>query len=113
MTKCDLWQRNVMHFSSLEFDNEAAERIMELLVAAGGDVNIVNDAGETPLMSAVMQDNVAFVRALLIYGARMDIESRNGRTALDLARFPRKPCKRHYRVIGFFENDMGLLSKIP
>ena len=64
-------------------------------------------------MLAVVQDNVAFVRALLIYGARMDIKSRKGQTALDLAWFPPRPHKRHYRVIGFFENDMGLLSKIP
>ena len=47
VTKCSLWQLNAMHLSSHEFDNEAAEHIMELLVAAGGDVNIVANAGET------------------------------------------------------------------
>lgn len=49
---------------------------VEILIAAGADVNAVGDMGETPLHVAVRVGNVVMAGALLRAGARDDISSR-------------------------------------
>jgi len=56
-----------------------------LLIEKGADVNAVGDMGETPLHIALRKENLAIVRALLAAGARTDIVSEFGVSALDLA----------------------------
>jgi ankyrin repeat protein len=48
---------------------------VQILVAAGADVNAIGDMGETPLHVAVRSGNVAMVEVLLRAGARDDIRS--------------------------------------
>lgn len=55
------------------------------LIADGTDVNAVNFAGRTALMSAVYFQNTSIVRELLGEGADVNARDANGRTALMLA----------------------------
>jgi ankyrin repeat protein len=60
-----------LHVMAWRNDLEA----VEILIAAGADVNAVGDMGETPLHVAVRRGNVAMAEALLKAGARDDIRS--------------------------------------
>ncbi len=65
--------------------------MVELLIHAGADVNAKcsvsegGDSGETPFMDAVMFGHRAVAELLLKHGARADITTRRGRSALSLA----------------------------
>ncbi|MBT28688.1 MAG: hypothetical protein CMO01_03425 [Thalassobius sp.] len=62
------------------------EKIIELLVAKGADINAVNEAGQTPLYSAIHADHVQAVEALLNHGASLSTKYTDNRyTALHLA----------------------------
>ncbi|MCW3099798.1 MAG: hypothetical protein JWL77_5416 [Chthonomonadaceae bacterium] len=54
--------------------------IVQTLVKHGADVNVRDEAGDTPLMSATFDP--AIVRLLLRHGANPNAKSKNGRTAL-------------------------------
>jgi ankyrin repeat protein len=58
---------------------------VDVLIAAGADVNAVGDMGETPLHVAVAQGDEAIIRSLLRAGARTDIRSEFGQTAAERA----------------------------
>jgi len=60
-----------LHVMAWRNDLEA----VQLLVAAGANVNAVGDMGETPLHVAVRSGNVAMVEVLLGAGARDDVRS--------------------------------------
>ena len=62
--------------------------MVKALLAAGADVNLVDQGGETALMHAAMVDygDSAVIDALLAAGATRDTASPDKRTALDLAR---------------------------
>jgi ankyrin repeat protein len=60
----------------------------ELLIAADADVNVVNEAGVTPLMLAAEQSDFNIVSLLLVAGARKSVNAArlsDGATALHLA----------------------------
>jgi ankyrin repeat protein len=57
--------------------------LVQRMLDAGGDPNIANDAGATPLMWAL--DSEQKVRLLLEYGADVNVTSRFGRTPLNVA----------------------------
>jgi ankyrin repeat protein len=61
--------------------------VVRALLDAGADVNAVEARGMTPLMFAVVADHgdVDIVKLLLARGARVDIRSRDGESALDWA----------------------------
>ncbi|MDY6903772.1 MAG: ankyrin repeat domain-containing protein [Thermodesulfobacteriota bacterium] len=56
------------------------------LIKSGIDINVAGDMGETPLHAALHQHNSAVIKALLDAGARTDIVSEFGKTAVDLAK---------------------------
>jgi ankyrin repeat protein len=58
---------------------------VELLIAAGADVNAAGDMGETPLHVALRQQDRQTVQAPLRAGARTDLRSEVGETAHELA----------------------------
>jgi hypothetical protein len=69
-------------------ENAKAERIIDLLVAAGVPVDQADDQGRTALQEAVAGDGTqpTAVRALLRHGADPTRPGAKGRRALDLAR---------------------------
>lgn len=67
-----------------------------LLLENGADVNLQGDIGYTPLHYAVMARNTDLADLLLQHGARTDLSSEFGETAVSLAKerefkLPRKP----------------------
>jgi hypothetical protein len=64
-----------------------AEKI-DLLIAAGAEVNVANYEGVTPLMVAAAQNNPKIIELLLSHGADPHLKNNKGITALDLARTP-------------------------
>ena len=58
---------------------------IKLLVAAGLDINAVENTGRTALHGAALQGFDPVVQFLVEQGANLDIKDRNGRTPLDLA----------------------------
>lgn len=56
------------------------------LARSGAKVDVTNDAGETPLISAVHSRNLRIVRLLLAAGADPDRADNSGRTARDYAK---------------------------
>ncbi|MDA8016867.1 MAG: ankyrin repeat domain-containing protein [Thermoanaerobaculia bacterium] len=64
---------------------EGNPEIVDLLLAAGADVNRPVEEGFTPLMSAVTMGNARISRQLLDAGAKTRLKNADGDTALDLA----------------------------
>ena len=60
-------------------------RVLELLIAAGADVNHIDSEGRTPLMRAVNADQVETLSILIKAGAKPDIGDRHGMFAYDHA----------------------------
>jgi len=57
---------------------------VKVLVAAGADVNAVNEAGDTPLhFGAQASDDI--VKFLVASGARLDVKDKQGRTPVEMA----------------------------
>jgi len=56
--------------------------IVEMLLNAGANLNLVDRNGETPLMRASREGHTDIVKMLLNAGANPDLEDRNGETAL-------------------------------
>src|SRR5690606_35965538 len=59
---------------------------VEALASRGARIDVANDAGETPLISAVHRRDVALMRILLKAGADPDRTDNSGRSASDYAR---------------------------
>lgn len=60
-------------------------RVLELLVAAGADVNAVDDRGETPLHEAALHGTPEMVMSLLNFGADGALVNSTGDTPFDRA----------------------------
>jgi hypothetical protein len=56
-----------------------------LLLLRGADPNQAGGSGETPLMFAALDNDVATVRVLLAHGAKAGARSLSGQSALDIA----------------------------
>lgn len=60
--------------------------IVKLLFERGADINYQSDdRGYTPLMDAVQQGDAQLMDFLLLHGAKLDLQSKDGQTALVLA----------------------------
>jgi ankyrin repeat protein len=59
--------------------------IAQELVKRGADVNAISAKGVTALMIAAARDNSALIGVLMRAGARAEIKSEEGQTALDIA----------------------------
>jgi ankyrin repeat protein len=59
--------------------------IVNALIAAGANVNIVDENGRTPLHEASQQGKELVVKSLIQSGANIDIKDNNGKTPLFLA----------------------------
>ena len=59
---------------------------IRILIRRGANVNVQGRFGVTPLMQAVIGNNIAVVRLLLTTGADPNLRNLRGDTALDLAR---------------------------
>ncbi|HUU28496.1 MAG TPA: ankyrin repeat domain-containing protein [archaeon] len=62
--------------------NRESLQMVKFLVAAGVEVNSVNNWGETALMNAAGRDNPEIVKTLLAAGATVNVVSNYGGTAL-------------------------------
>ena len=61
---------------------------IKVLLRSGADVNVTNNQGWTPLMSALANDsnsNTQIIKMLVDAGADVSIKNKNGRTARDFA----------------------------
>ncbi|MCX8200139.1 MAG: ankyrin repeat domain-containing protein [Candidatus Micrarchaeota archaeon] len=61
------------------------ERVEKLIAKKNVDVNIRDDKDRTPLMHAVMLDNIEIARLLVKYGADVNARDIYGRSVLQLA----------------------------
>ena len=66
--------------------------VFHLLLGAGADVNAAAWRGTTPLMQAVLADQMDMASALLERGADRAAKLPDGTTALDFARKKNKPA---------------------
>lgn len=64
-------------------------KFVRLLKEEGIDLNQLDEFGETPLTTAIMEDiaDIRWVRILLKRGAEVNVLDSDGDSALDLARF--------------------------
>jgi cytohesin len=65
--------------------DRAPAAAVSALLAAGADVNAVNDSGETVLHTAAQAGNVPMIRLFAEHGAKLDVQNKAGFTPLDLA----------------------------
>jgi ankyrin repeat protein len=74
-----------LHFAA----QDGAARAVEVLLAAGADVDALSKRGQTPLWLAVMNSprapDGAVVRALLRHGADRDLRDEGGQSPYELA----------------------------
>jgi hypothetical protein len=84
--------------------------IARLLIARGADVNHADKIGFTPLLYAASIDfgDSAMIDLLLKSGARADVRTKDGQTALDLAR-----KYKHTHLIGSLETSGVTASRYP
>lgn len=59
---------------------------IQLLVAAGANVNAVDDSGNTPIHEAVSGRQSSAVSALTAAGADLTLRNKKGQTPMDIAR---------------------------
>jgi hypothetical protein len=75
-----------LHNAAIRNNHEVNKEVVEMLLKAGADVNHQETRGGfTPLMFAVSSPSNECVAMLLAAGARLDIVSRESRTAMDYA----------------------------
>ena len=68
------------------YSPNAGERIADLLIVHGADVDAVKDEGVTPLMASAWNGRKLMVASLLLNGADATAANAHGQTALDIAR---------------------------
>ncbi|KAK6189883.1 hypothetical protein SNE40_001857 [Patella caerulea] len=74
---------NILHLLA-RVDNAATVSIDVFLNDEGVDVNLMNSAGDTPLMVAAVMNNIPYMKALLDYGCTTDTQNYHGHTVLHL-----------------------------
>jgi len=69
-------------FAAVNNNNTVA---LDLLIAAGADINCIDINGYTPLMFAAQEGYIESVEYLISKGAKIDAENNDGHTALSIA----------------------------
>lgn len=69
---------------------------LQILIAAGADLNAQGEMNETPLHIAITQRNIPMIQALLKAGARDDIRCEFGDTAKERAVESGKDMEQHF-----------------
>jgi ankyrin repeat protein len=64
---------------------EATREVVKALIAAGADLNQVDENGNTALMFAADKCDRATVRLLISAGAKIDLRNKGGHTALEMS----------------------------
>lgn len=78
--------------------------VMRCLVEAGADVNVKDDAGETPVMSAATMGVVRSITFFAEHGADLTLRNSAGKTAYDIAKDPYEgsdECAQALLALGF------------
>jgi ankyrin repeat protein len=76
----------ILRASMASVKSTKAPKLVEKLIAAGGDVNCTDErTGATPLINASAEGNAAIVKMLLSKGADPNIKMMDGSTALKIA----------------------------
>ena len=84
--------RNSMGKTALMLASDAGhEEVVQTLVPAEANVNLQDSAGETALMLA--SENIGIIRCLLLANAKLDIQRKDGNTALHIA------CYRYHNLV--------------
>jgi ankyrin repeat protein len=71
------------------------------LIAAGADVNVQDNGGQSPLFRATLFGNTSFVRALVTAKADQTLKTEDGEVAVDKAR--EGGCRGHPDILAIFE----------
>jgi len=71
--------------SALGSHNFKDGSVLQLLLEHGADINVQNQAGQTPLLWASMNGALEVVRLLLEHGADVEAKDNDGKTALQVA----------------------------
>ena len=71
-----------LHFASSVSDDKIGRMCVDILVAAGAKVNVQDNRGNTPLMSATMNGNMECIEALSLNGGDFSIQNDDGVTPL-------------------------------
>ena len=75
---------NALHLS-LDMKENVSHHVLDFIINNGGDVNLPNVAGSTPLHIAVANDLPQAIKLLLRAEPRTDVPDQSGRTPHDLA----------------------------
>ena len=76
----------LLHIMAIHCDDSKVNDVLDLLVAAGCDINMLNKYQETPLLNAIFYNRNVVIKALLNHKARVDICDWAGTTALEKAK---------------------------
>ena len=79
--------RTALHFAAYSGKNagQPSTELVEALLAAGADVNAVDNGGSTPLAEAIPNGNIEIAKILLAAGADPAVTNKHGETAHDIA----------------------------
>jgi len=88
--------------------------VTKSLIAAGGDINVQDSDGETPLHHVCQSGDPRFVKFLLGLHARVDIEDNSGKTPYDAAReaFLQGPDAQLYWILRMLLSATTISSSI-
>ncbi|XP_031629781.1 ankyrin repeat and sterile alpha motif domain-containing protein 1B-like isoform X2 [Contarinia nasturtii] len=104
--KRSIYTHTPLHLAS----RNGHKHVVEVLLAAGVDVNILTGAG-TALHESALHGKDSVVKTLLEFGADLDVTDSEGRTALDLLKqFPPHVTRGIVAVINNYQNSLALSS---
>jgi len=77
-------EQTLLNLAVMPFDNKAHSTYIEFLIQNGADINASNNFGYTPLIYALIYEDIDLVLVLLKNGANKNVLLQNGRTIQEL-----------------------------